>query len=93
MNNPQLFQQGFKIHRIEIQFHGKIGLCHGQGIEVFQMLCDTLPCNSQSTVKEILSQIDTEGRRGKWIPKIQEYDLEIKPTKTSKQTRTGKNVS
>ncbi len=37
-----------------------------------------------STVKDILVQADSEGRRGKWIAKLQEYDFEIKPTKLVK---------
>jgi len=32
-------------------------------------------------IKDVLIQPDSEGKRGKWIIKIQEYDLEIKPTK------------
>lgn len=35
-------------------------------------------------VKEILVQGDNEGKRGKWIAKIQEYELEIKPTELIK---------
>ena len=34
-------------------------------------------------VKEILSQ-DPDGKRGKWIAAILEYDLEIRPTKLIK---------
>jgi hypothetical protein len=37
-----------------------------------------------SAIKDILIQPDSEGRRGKWIAKIQEYDVEIKPTKLVK---------
>ena len=37
-----------------------------------------VPCPS---VKEILCQPLSDGKRGRWIVKIQEYDLEIKPTK------------
>ena len=37
-----------------------------------------------SAVKDILSQQDCLGIRGKWVSKIQEYDLEIKPTKLIK---------
>jgi hypothetical protein len=37
-----------------------------------------------SVVKDILIQPDSEGKRGKWIAKIQEYDVEIKPTKLVK---------
>ena len=32
-------------------------------------------------VKDFLMQTDPEGRRGKWIEAMLEYDLEIKPTK------------
>jgi len=37
-----------------------------------------------NTVKDILIQPDSDGRRGKWLEKIQEYDLEVKPTKLVK---------
>lgn len=33
------------------------------------------------TIKDILAQHDSLGVRGKCVSKIQEYDLEIKPTK------------
>jgi len=36
-----------------------------------------------SVVKDILTQ-DPDGKRGKWIVVILEYDLEIKPTKLIK---------
>jgi hypothetical protein len=32
------------------------------------------------TIKDILTQPDSERRGGKWLAKIQEYDVEIKPT-------------
>jgi hypothetical protein len=34
-----------------------------------------------SIVKELLIQPDMKGKRSKWIEKILEFDLEIKPTK------------
>jgi hypothetical protein len=37
-----------------------------------------------STLKEIMNQHDSDGKRCKWIAKIQEYDLDIKPTKLIK---------
>jgi hypothetical protein len=37
-----------------------------------------------SSVKDILTQPDPEGKRGKWIVVLLEYDLEIKPTKLIK---------
>lgn len=35
-------------------------------------------------VKDILVQGDNKGRRGRWIAKIQEYEIQIKPTKLIK---------
>ena len=37
-----------------------------------------------SAVKDILTQPDPKGRRGKWIAFLLEYDLDIKPTKLIK---------
>ena len=37
-----------------------------------------------AAVKDILVQGDSEGNRGRWIAKIQEYDLDIRPTKLVK---------
>ena len=33
-----------------------------------------------TVVKDILVQPDNEGKRGQWIAKILEYDLDIRPT-------------
>jgi hypothetical protein len=40
-----------------------------------------MPTNA---IKYILVQSDSEGRRGRWLAKIQEFDLEVKPTKLVK---------
>ena len=37
-----------------------------------------------AVVKDILIQPDIDGRRSKWIDKILEFDLEIRPTKLIK---------
>jgi hypothetical protein len=37
-----------------------------------------------SVVREILVQPDSEGKRGRWITKILEYNMVIKPTKLIK---------
>ena len=37
-----------------------------------------------AAVKDVLLQGDVEGRRGRWIAKIEEYELDIKPTKLVK---------
>jgi hypothetical protein len=34
-----------------------------------------------SVIKDILIHPDSEGRRGKWIDKVKEYDVDIKHTK------------
>jgi hypothetical protein len=44
-------------------------------------------------VKEILVQPDSEGKRGKWIVKLLEYDLHIKPTKLIKGKGLAKLLS
>lgn len=33
-----------------------------------------------NAIKDILVQADSDGRRGRWLSKIQEFDLEVKPT-------------
>ena len=37
-----------------------------------------------TTIKEIMVQPDSEGKRGHWIIKIMEYYVEIRPTKLIK---------
>jgi len=37
-----------------------------------------------AAVKDVLVQTDLEGRRGKWIVALLEYDMEIKPAKLIK---------
>ena len=37
-----------------------------------------------AVVKDVLTQPDSEGKRGRWIAKIMEYDVEIRPTKLFK---------
>jgi hypothetical protein len=37
-----------------------------------------------SSIKDILVQPDSDGKRGRWLAKIQEFDLEVKPTKLVK---------
>lgn len=37
-----------------------------------------------AAVKDVLVQTESEGRRGKWIAALLEYDVEIKPTKLIK---------
>jgi hypothetical protein len=47
----------------------------------YSMLIGYVP---NSAIKDVLSQVEGLGSRGRWIAKIQEYDLEIKPTKLIK---------
>ena len=36
------------------------------------------------TVKDVLLQPNTDGRKGRWLTKILEFDIEIRPTKLIK---------
>jgi hypothetical protein len=47
----------------------------------------------RSNVKEIMVQPGSEGKRGKWIVKLLEYDLHIKPTKMIKGHGLAKFIS
>jgi hypothetical protein len=44
------------------------------------------------TMMDVLSQQDCMGTRGKWVSKIQEYDLEIKSTKIVKGQGLAQNA-
>jgi hypothetical protein len=35
-------------------------------------------------IKDILVHPNSDGRRGRWLAKIQEFDIEVKPTKLFK---------
>ena len=37
-----------------------------------------------AAIKDVLTQPNNEGKRGKWIAKIMEYDVDIRPTKLVK---------
>jgi hypothetical protein len=39
---------------------------------------------NSSSVKDVLIQLDIDGKRSKWIEKIIEFDVEIKPEKLVK---------
>jgi hypothetical protein len=51
---------------------------------VYILHSHTISYVPNSSVKDILTQPDPEGKRGKWIVVLLEYDLEIKPTKLIK---------
>ena len=64
-----------------------------QALSLFKALKDfrvyilhshTIAYVPNAAVKDVLIQTDPEGRRGKWIAAMLEYDLEIKPTKLIK---------
>lgn len=46
-----------------------------------------------AAVKDVLVQSDVEGKVGKWIAKIQEYDLDINPTKLVKGQESEKMLA
>ena len=51
---------------------------------VYILYPDIIAYVPNSIVKDILTQDGPDGRRGKWIATILEYDIEIKPTKLIK---------
>ena len=51
---------------------------------VYILHSHTIAYVSNAVVKDILTQDNLDGRRGKWIAVILEYDIEIKPTKLIK---------
>jgi len=51
---------------------------------VYIMYSHVIAYVPNAVVKDILTQEGIEGRRGKWIANILEYDIEIKPTKLIK---------
>ena len=58
-------------------------------LRVYMLHSHVIAYVPNSVVKDILTQPDPDGRRGKWIVVLLEYDLEIKPTKLVK----GKQLS
>ena len=51
---------------------------------VYILHSHTIAYVPNTVVKDILTQYNPDGRRGKWIAVIMEYDIEIKPTKLIK---------
>jgi hypothetical protein len=51
---------------------------------VYVLHLNTIAYILSTSVKDIIIQPDIDGRRSKWISKILEFDLEIKPTKLVK---------
>ena len=51
---------------------------------VYILHSHTIAYVPNAAVKDVLMKTDPEGRRGKWIAAMLEYDLEIKPTKLIK---------
>jgi hypothetical protein len=44
------------------------------------------------SIKDVLTQQDSLRTRGKWVSKIQEYDLDIKPTKINMRQGLAKRL-
>ena len=53
-------------------------------LKVYILYSHTIAYVPNNSVKDILTQLDPEGKRGKWIAVLLEYDLDIKPTKLIK---------
>lgn len=55
-----------------------------KNFRVYILHSHTISYVPNAAVKDVLTQTDPEGRRGKWIVAMLEYDLEIKPMKLIK---------
>ena len=55
-----------------------------KSFRVCVLLSEIISYIPSSVVKEIMVQPDSEGKRGRWITKILEYNMVIKPTKLIK---------
>lgn len=55
-----------------------------KGFRVYILYSHIIACVPNSVVKDILTQNAPEGKRGKWITTILEYDIEINHTKIMK---------
>jgi hypothetical protein len=55
-----------------------------KAFRVYFLHSKTIAYVPSTSMKDILIQPDIDGKRGKWIAKILEFDLEIKPTKLIK---------
>lgn len=55
-----------------------------KSFKVYMLHSKVIEYVPSNTIREILMQTDSDGKKGRWIPKILEYDLEIKPTKLVK---------
>eukprot|EP00253_Pinus_taeda_P026880 PITA_26880 len=44
-----------------------------------------------AAIKEVLTQLDVDGRRAKWIAKLIEFNIELKPTKTEAHQTEAEN--
>jgi hypothetical protein len=81
------YEKKYYRFRIELHHYKKQSytlvnsLKHFQTYVGYNKIKDFVP---YPVVKEILSQQDCLGSRGKWVSQIQQYDLEINPTKMIK---------
>jgi hypothetical protein len=57
---------------------------------VYILHSHTIAYVTNAVVKDILTQDNPDGRRGKWISVVLEYDIEIKPTKLIKGQGSAK---
>jgi len=55
-----------------------------KAFRIYVLQSNTIAYVPTTAVKDILLQGDSEGKRVRWIAKIQEYDVEIRPTKLIK---------
>eukprot|EP00253_Pinus_taeda_P025538 PITA_25538 len=89
--NRALRDAPLKFHIMEKQAYALVKAI--KYFRVYILYSHVIAYVSNAVVKDILTQEGLEGKRGKWIASILEYDIEIKPTKLIKGQGLAKLMS
>ena len=81
---PQISDKGYMLLPADI--HRRIKKANSIRLSEFYKLLHSkvIAYVPNAAIKYVLNQTDSEGKRGKWIAKIMEYDVDIRPTKLVK---------
>ena len=71
-----------KYNQIEKQAYALVKAL--KAFRIYIIHSNTIAFVPNIAVTDVLLRPDTEGKRGRWIAKILEFDIEIKPTKLIK---------
>ena len=55
-----------------------------KSFRIYNIPAKVLAYVPSTAVKDVLAQLDIDGKRAKWIAKLIEFDIELKPTRVVK---------